>query len=38
MTFAIAGLVAANRTTIERPHSAAISYPGFLSDLERVRA
>ena len=38
MTFAIAGLVATDRTTIERPESAAISYPGFLSDLERVRA
>jgi 3-phosphoshikimate 1-carboxyvinyltransferase len=38
MTFAIAGLVAAGETTIERPASAAISYPGFFDDLERVRA
>jgi len=38
MTFAIAGLVATEPVTIERPDSAAISYPGFLSDLEGVRA
>ncbi len=38
MTFAIAGLVAEGETTIERPRSAAISYPGFFDDLERVRA
>jgi 3-phosphoshikimate 1-carboxyvinyltransferase len=38
MTFAIAGLVAAGETTIERPGSAAVSYPGFFDDLERVRA
>ena len=38
MTFAIAGLVATGRTTIARPGSAAISYPGFFDDLERVRA
>ena len=38
MTFAIAGLVAAGATTIERPASASISYPGFFDDLERVRA
>lgn len=38
MTFAIAGLVASGRTTIARPASAAISYPGFFDDLERVRA
>ena len=36
MTFAIAGLVAAGRTTIRRPASAAISYPGFFDDLGRV--
>ncbi len=36
MTFAIAGLVAADRTTILRPASAAISYPGFFDDLGRV--
>jgi len=38
MTFAIAGLVASELTTIGRPDSAAISYPGFFDDLERVRA
>ncbi len=38
MTFAIAGLVASGRTTIGRPASAAISYPGFFQDLERIRA
>ena len=38
MTFAIAGLVATGPITVERPDSAAVSYPGFLSDLEGVRA
>jgi 3-phosphoshikimate 1-carboxyvinyltransferase len=38
MTFAIAGLVASGATTIERPASAGISYPGFFDDLERVQA
>ncbi|MGZ8437665.1 MAG: 3-phosphoshikimate 1-carboxyvinyltransferase [Candidatus Limnocylindrales bacterium] len=38
MTFAIAGLVATGETAIARPGSAAISYPGFFNDLERVRA
>jgi 3-phosphoshikimate 1-carboxyvinyltransferase len=38
MTFAIAGLVASDITTIGRPGSAAISYPGFFDDLEGVRA
>ena len=38
MTFAIAGLVASDITTIGRPGSAAVSYPGFFDDLERVRA
>jgi 3-phosphoshikimate 1-carboxyvinyltransferase len=38
MTFAIAGLVATDETSIGRPGSAAISYPGFFDDLERVRA
>ena len=36
MTFAIAGLVAAGRTTVLRPASATISYPGFFDDLGRV--
>jgi len=38
MTFAIAGLVAKGVTTIGRPGSAAVSYPSFFDDLERVRA
>lgn len=38
MTFAIAGLIATDPTTIERPASAAISYPGFFDDLQGVRA
>jgi 3-phosphoshikimate 1-carboxyvinyltransferase len=38
MTFAVAGLVAGEGTTIERSGSAAISYPGFFADLEGVRA
>jgi 3-phosphoshikimate 1-carboxyvinyltransferase len=38
MTFAVAGLIADGRTTVGRPSSAAISYPGFFHDLERVRA
>jgi 3-phosphoshikimate 1-carboxyvinyltransferase len=38
MTFAIAGLLAQGATTIERPTSASISYPGFFDDLERIRA
>jgi 3-phosphoshikimate 1-carboxyvinyltransferase len=38
MTFAIAGLVADDTTTIERPASAAVSYPGFFADLQGVRA
>jgi 3-phosphoshikimate 1-carboxyvinyltransferase len=38
MAFAVAGLVATGETTIARPASAAVSYPGFFDDLERVRA
>ena len=38
MTFAVAGLVAADGVTIDRSGSAAISYPGFFADLEGVRA
>jgi 3-phosphoshikimate 1-carboxyvinyltransferase len=38
MTFAIAGLIATGTTTVGRPGSAAISYPGFFDELERVRA
>jgi 3-phosphoshikimate 1-carboxyvinyltransferase len=36
MAFAIAGLVAAGRTSVLRPSSASISYPGFFDDLGRV--
>ena len=38
MTFAIAGLIASGSTTIDTPACASISYPGFFSELERVRA
>jgi 3-phosphoshikimate 1-carboxyvinyltransferase len=38
MTFAVAGLIASDHVTIERPDAAAISYPGFFADLEGVRA
>jgi len=38
MTFAIAGLIAAGRTAVGHPASASISYPGFFTDLERIRA
>jgi 3-phosphoshikimate 1-carboxyvinyltransferase len=37
MTFAIAGLVAAGRTTILGASSSAVSDPGFLDELERIR-
>jgi 3-phosphoshikimate 1-carboxyvinyltransferase len=36
MTFAIAGLTAGGRTTVLRPASASISYPGFFDVLGRV--
>ena len=36
MTFAIAGLLASGETSVLRPGSAAISYPGFFDDLGRV--
>jgi 3-phosphoshikimate 1-carboxyvinyltransferase len=38
LTFAIAGLVAAGRTTIAGAESVAISYPTFFADLERIRS
>jgi 3-phosphoshikimate 1-carboxyvinyltransferase len=38
MTFAVAGLIAEGETVIDRPGSAAISYPGFYQQLEGVRA
>jgi 3-phosphoshikimate 1-carboxyvinyltransferase len=38
MTFAVAGLLARGETTVHRPGSASVSYPGFFADLERVGA
>ena len=38
MTFAVAGLVARGTTTIDRAESAAVSYPSFFLELERLRA
>ncbi|HLQ48962.1 MAG TPA: 3-phosphoshikimate 1-carboxyvinyltransferase [Candidatus Dormibacteraeota bacterium] len=38
MTFAVAGLLAHGETTVHRPGSASVSYPGFFADLERVGA
>jgi 3-phosphoshikimate 1-carboxyvinyltransferase len=36
MTISVAGLLATGETTVLRPASAAISYPGFFDDLGRV--
>ena len=38
MTFAVAGLVAGGSTTIDLAESAAVSYPSFFVELERLRA
>jgi 3-phosphoshikimate 1-carboxyvinyltransferase len=38
MTFAIAALIAAGKTSIARPSSASVSYPGFFDELERMGA
>lgn len=38
MTFAIAGLLAGGPATLDGAAAAAVSYPAFFSDLERVRA
>ena len=38
MTFAIAGLIADGETRIHDAASAAVSYPGFFGDLERIRS
>lgn len=38
MTFAVAGLIARGTTTIDLTESAAVSYPGFFLELERLRA
>jgi 3-phosphoshikimate 1-carboxyvinyltransferase len=38
MTFAVAGLIASGSTLIDRADSAAVSYPSFFTELERLRA
>ncbi len=38
MTFAVAGLIARGTTTIDLAESAAVSYPGFFTELERLTA
>jgi 3-phosphoshikimate 1-carboxyvinyltransferase len=38
MTFAVAGLIARGTTTVDLAQSAAVSYPGFFLELERLRA
>jgi 3-phosphoshikimate 1-carboxyvinyltransferase len=38
MTFAVAGLIARGETAVRGADSAAVSYPGFFAELERVRA
>ncbi len=38
MTFAVAGLIARGETIVSGPACASISYPGFFSELEGVRA
>jgi 3-phosphoshikimate 1-carboxyvinyltransferase len=38
MTFAVAGLIAQGATTIDLAESAAVSYPSFFVELERLRA
>jgi 3-phosphoshikimate 1-carboxyvinyltransferase len=38
MTFAVAGLIASGSTTIDRADSAAVSYPSFFTELERLQA
>jgi 3-phosphoshikimate 1-carboxyvinyltransferase len=38
MTFSVAGLIATGMTTVSRAGSAAISYPGFQTDIGGIRA
>jgi len=38
MTFAVAGLIARGTTTVDLAQSAAVSYPSFFLELERLRA
>jgi 3-phosphoshikimate 1-carboxyvinyltransferase len=38
MAFAVAGLIASGSTSIDRADSAAVSYPSFFTELERLQA
>ena len=38
MSLAVAALVASGTTSLHRPEAAAVSYPGFWDDLQRLRA
>ncbi|MEY4297734.1 MAG: 3-phosphoshikimate 1-carboxyvinyltransferase [Cyanobacteriota bacterium] len=38
MSLAVAAQIAAGATTVHRPEAAAVSYPGFWDDLERLQA
>ena len=38
MTFAVAGLIASGSTSVDHADSAAVSYPGFFTELERLQA
>jgi 3-phosphoshikimate 1-carboxyvinyltransferase len=38
MTFAVAGLIASGSTSIDGADSASVSYPGFFTEMERLRA
>jgi 3-phosphoshikimate 1-carboxyvinyltransferase len=38
MSLAVAAAVASGSTTLHRPEAAAVSYPGFWDDLQRLRA
>ena len=38
MSLAVAAQIASSATTIHRPEAAAVSYPGFWDDLERLQA
>jgi 3-phosphoshikimate 1-carboxyvinyltransferase len=38
MSLAVAAQIASGATALERPEAAAVSYPGFWHDLERLQA
>jgi 3-phosphoshikimate 1-carboxyvinyltransferase len=38
MSLAVAAQIASGATALERPEAAAVSYPGFCDDLERLQA